>query len=155
MRLLQPTLVLFLLCSFVACSDESPTDNDPDDNNNSTEYANEVTATLNGTEWSAVNIMATRNAAAGIVAVTCAAFGPNGSQVTFGIAFASEKEHVIDDQSVHGEFNTGEKRYDESDQGTITITNLTTEGMRGTFNITAETSDGEAGTAVGSFDVKF
>ncbi|MEZ4785435.1 MAG: hypothetical protein R3F28_15350 [Candidatus Kapaibacterium sp.] len=126
MTILRSLLALLLLTSLVACSDDNPTDDgSTDDPNNSTEYKNEATAKINGTDWTATNIIATRNDAGGVTAITFTAFGANDSRISFGMAFGSVKEHTIDGQVVQADFKYEGKSYGEGESGTITITNLT------------------------------
>ncbi len=155
--ILRFALPLLLIVSLAACSDDGPTDgnDDPNNNNNNNEYADEVTATINGESWTATNVIATRTEASGIVALSFVAYGPDDSHISFGIAFASQKTHTIDGQAIQTDFDYAGESYGEKESGTITISNLSTEGMRGTFTINAETTDGESGTATGSFDIEF
>ena len=157
MTIQRSVLILLCLCCIASCSDDNLTDEGANNNSNNTntDYTNEVTATINGVAWSAATIHATRNEAGGIVPVTLSGFGLKDSRITFGISFASVKAHTIDNQAVQAEFAYEGKSYDEEESGTITITDLTSKGMRGSFSINAETTDGESGTAIGNFDVEF
>lgn len=155
MPALRIVLALFLLAAFVACGDDdNPSDNNGGNNNTNT-FKNETTATINGNSWTATNMNATRNDAGGIIPLTFVAYGPDDSNVTFGIAFGSAKAHTIDGSAVQASFKYGGKSYGENETGTITITTLTDKGMKGTFTINAGTNGGEDGTATGSFDVAF
>lgn len=158
MTFLRIPLVLFLLVALAACSDDSPTSNDDggNNNNNNSSFKDEVTATINGDAWTASNFVATYNSASSITAVTLNGFGPNNSQISFGIAFASATTHTIEDGSgVQATFDYEGVRYGTGETGTINITSLSSSGMKGTFTINAKSDGGKEGTATGSFDVSF
>lgn len=157
MPALRTLLALFFLVVFSACGgdDDNPADNNGGDNNNTSGFKNEATATINGDAWTATNMIATRNAAGGIVALTFSAFGADESRIDFGIAFGSAKTFTIDGTVVQANFKYGEELYGENETGTITVGTLTEKGMKGTFTINAKTTGGDAGTATGSFDVAF
>ena len=158
MTFLRLPLVLFLTFALFSCSDDGPTGNDDDggNNNNTSSFSDEVTATLNGDAWTASNYEAFRADNSAVLAVTLAAHGPGNSDVAFGVAFASEKTFTIEEGSgVEGSFEYEGVTYGSNETGTITISTLTSKGMKGSFTINAESSTGEKGTAVGTFDVSF
>ena len=160
MTFLRIPLVLFLLVALAACSDDSPAGNDDNNNNNNnnnnSSFQDEVTATVNGDAWEATNYAATYTANGVVVAVTLTAFGPDNSNISFGIALASEKSHAIEDGSaVQASFEYNGVTYGDGETGTVNITSLSSEGMKGTFTINANSSTGQSGTATGEFDVSF
>jgi len=151
-------LVLLLALTVAACGDDSPTDNGNGGGNNNTNdatFKNEVTATVNGNAWAATNTIATRTDAGGLVVLTFVAYGPDNSNITFGLASASVRKHTIDGGPVQAAIEYGGKTYGTGETGTITVDVLTAKGMKGSFSIDANTTKGEKGTATGSFDVEF
>lgn len=157
MTILRLSPALILAFALFSCGDDSPAGNGDDGGNNTTtSFSDEVTATLNGDAWTASNYEAFRADNSSVLAVTLAAHGPENSGVAFGVAFASEKTFTIEEGSgVQASFEYDGMTYGSNETGTITISKLTNEGMKGSFTINAETSSGEKGTAVGTFDVSF
>ena len=153
MRGIQTVSILLIAFGVASCSDDAPTNN----TGNGGTFKNEVSAMVNGATWTATSVIATRNDAGGLVILTFVAHGPNGSHIDFGIANASVKPFTIDGSSVQAAFEIGGKTFghNQNATGSITVSELTTKGIKGSFDISAQTSSGEAGTATGSFEAAF
>ena len=145
-------LVLLLAFTVSACGDDAPTDDGG--NNNGGTFKNETKGTVNGAEWSATNIIATRNDMGGLTVLTFTAHGAAESRISFGIANASVRAFTIDGGPVQADYRYQGKSF-KGNGGTITIEVLTDKGMRGSFTVSAATTGGETGSASGTFDVGF
>lgn len=153
-------LVLLLALTVAACSSDSPTDNgnngnNGNNNNNGGTFKNEVAGTVNGSQWTASNSIATRTDAGGLVILTFTAYGPNDSHISFGITNASVRTFSIDGGPVQADIKYADESYGKDENGSIKIDVLTTAGMKGSFTINAKSSSGESGTATCNFDVEF
>lgn len=151
-RLVSRAMVVVVAVGLTACGGDDPAS--PDVGTGS------VTATVDGSAWTASFIQAINNS--GVVGV--GASGPSGITIGFGFVNAGPGSYDVTTSSgASGTVSEGIGNVWTANSGfgsgTIVVTSIDTNGMSGTFSFTAALSAG-TGAATrsvtnGSFDVSF